>query len=68
MATEETVMAKKVVFPNLDGLRFFCFLAVFLFHAFYTEATQVRQSEAYLIVRQLIRHGDLGVNEVDPIF
>ena len=28
---------KKVFFPNLDGLRFFAFLAVFFAHSFYSE-------------------------------
>ncbi|MBX7134675.1 MAG: acyltransferase [Fimbriimonadaceae bacterium] len=56
------VPRKKVVFPHLDGLRFFCFLAVFLFHAFHTDASQIKQSEAYRVARQLVRHGDLGVN------
>ena len=62
MPSQEPFARKKIVFPNLDGLRFFCFLAVFLFHAFYTESTQVSESATYRMVRQLFHHGDLGVN------
>lgn len=53
---------EKVTFPNLDGLRFFCFLAVFLFHGFHTESAEIASSSSYRAVRLLFRHGDLGVN------
>ena len=51
-----------IVFPHLDGLRFFCFFVVFLFHGFSTTSAEVAQSSAYRFVRFLFRHGDLGVN------
>ncbi|MEO8358608.1 MAG: acyltransferase [Vicinamibacteria bacterium] len=53
---------KAVVFPHLDGLRFFCFLSVFFFHAFYTESKAIAQSEPYRFVRHFFRNGDLGVS------
>ncbi|MBX7131461.1 MAG: acyltransferase [Fimbriimonadaceae bacterium] len=61
MPAKETAHMK-VAFPNLDGLRFFCFLAVFLFHAFYTDSAQIAKSAPYRMVRQFFHHGDLGVN------
>ncbi|WP_276373170.1 acyltransferase [Chryseolinea sp. H1M3-3] len=52
-----------VFFPNLDGLRFFCFLVVFLFHSFYTEYDHIKSSSTYLFVRSfLFKNGNLGVN------
>jgi peptidoglycan/LPS O-acetylase OafA/YrhL len=62
MPAQETIVREKVAFPHLDGLRFFCFLAVFLYHGFHTDSIQTAQSEAYRLVRWLFRHGDLGVN------
>lgn len=54
---------KKIFFPNLDALRFFCFLAVFLFHSFYTESQAVMNSGAYHFVKKdLFGNGNLGVN------
>ncbi len=62
--TSSPVIPKPTVFfPNLDGLRFFCFLAVFLFHSFYTEYDHIRSSSTYLFVRSfLFKNGNLGVN------
>jgi len=54
--------ARKVFFPNLDGLRFLAFFAVFLFHSFYTADPAIRASIWYRIPQELTRHGDLGVN------
>ena len=62
MPTEEQIVSRKVVFPHLDGLRFLCFFAVFLFHAFYTDSAGIARSGAYRAVRSLFHHGDLGVN------
>lgn len=53
----------KIFFPNLDGLRFFCFLSVFFFHSFYTEFAYIKQSSIYTFVKYtLFGNGDLGVN------
>lgn len=55
-------MPKKqsVFFPNLDGLRFICFLMVFLFHSYKTLFANVPGAEN--TVGFLFRHGELGVN------
>lgn len=59
MATEK----KKIYFENLDGLRFFCFLAVFFFHSFITEIPAIADSDGYHIVKnEVFANGFLGVN------
>jgi peptidoglycan/LPS O-acetylase OafA/YrhL len=53
----------EVFFPNLDGLRFFCFLAVFFFHSFHTEYDYIKDSSAYFFLKSfLFKNGNLGVN------
>jgi peptidoglycan/LPS O-acetylase OafA/YrhL len=53
----------KVSFPNLDGLRFFCFLSVFLYHSFATNYISVSKTKLYLFLKGFIAHnGNLGVN------
>ena len=52
----------KVYFPNLDGLRFFCFLSVFFFHSFATDYESVKQSSLYAFQDSLFANGNLGVN------
>lgn len=56
------VRPQRVFFPNLDGLRFLAFLAVFLFHSFYTPDTNVVASALYQVPHRLTRDGHLGVN------
>jgi peptidoglycan/LPS O-acetylase OafA/YrhL len=54
---------KAIFFPNLDGLRFFCFLSVFLYHSGYTEVASIRDSPSYRFVkRRLFGNLNLGVN------
>lgn len=54
---------KKIYFENLDGLRFFCFLAVFLYHSFITESAAIGQSAAFNTVKHdVFGNGFLGVN------
>jgi len=56
-------MKDRVFFPNLDGLRFFCFLSVFLYHGFYTSDPALLQNEAYSFIKHfLFANGNLGVN------
>lgn len=56
-------MKPKIFFPNLDGLRFFCFLAVFFFHSFYTEYEYIKADGLYQFVKLgLFGNGNLGVN------
>jgi peptidoglycan/LPS O-acetylase OafA/YrhL len=55
---------QKVFFPNLDGLRFICFLMVFLFHTYKTIFQNLRDTNhiAYSVTRFLFSNGELGVN------
>ncbi len=58
-----TFKKEKVFFPNLDGLRFFCFLSVFLFHSFATDYKYIADSNLYWFVKKIIAgNGNLGVN------
>ena len=53
----------KIFFENLDGLRFFCFLSVFLFHSFHTEFDYIKDDTIYLFIKKfLFANGNLGVN------
>ncbi|MBO7480933.1 MAG: acyltransferase [Bacteroidales bacterium] len=53
----------KIFFENLDGLRFFCFLSVFLFHSFHTEFDYIKSDATYLFIKKfLFANGNLGVN------
>lgn len=53
----------KVFFPNLDGLRFFCFLAVFFYHSFATDYADVKNTGLYWVSKKFIAaNGNLGVN------
>lgn len=53
---------KRIFFPNLDGLRFFAFFSVFLFHSFYTNSESVQSDSLFIALRQITRYGYLGVN------
>ena len=55
---------QKVFFPNLDGLRFICFLMVFLFHTYKTIFQNLKDTNhtVYSITRFLFGNGELGVN------
>lgn len=55
-------VSRKISFPNLDGLRFFAFLAVFSFHSFYTTNESIRQNKVYSVFRQITNFGDMGVS------
>jgi len=53
----------KIYFPNLDGLRFFCFLSVFFYHSFYTTNKTLLGNPIYkFFAHGLFRNGNLGVN------
>ncbi|MES1222292.1 MAG: acyltransferase, partial [Bacteroidota bacterium] len=49
---------KKIFFPNLDGLRFFCFLSVFLFHTWSLVYAGTNITSGI----HLFENGNLGVN------
>ena len=58
-----TTGKSKIFFENLDGLRFFCFLSVFLFHSFYTEFDYIQCDPTYQFIKRfLFANGNLGVN------
>lgn len=53
----------KTYFDNLDGLRFFCFLSVFLFHSFHTDLPAIKESGVFQFFKfSLFGNGFLGVN------
>jgi peptidoglycan/LPS O-acetylase OafA/YrhL len=61
--TQFAISKPEVFFPNLDGLRFFCFLSVFLFHSFHTEFDHIKESSIYFFAKSfLFKNGNLGVN------
>jgi peptidoglycan/LPS O-acetylase OafA/YrhL len=54
---------KKEYFPNLDGLRFVCFLLVFFHHSFHTEVSEILNSDIHIFLKKtLFANGNLGVN------
>jgi peptidoglycan/LPS O-acetylase OafA/YrhL len=56
-------MKKRIYFENLDGLRFLCFLSVFLFHSFHTESAEIQANWFYqFLTREVFANGNLGVN------
>ena len=61
LASTPTI-TRRIFFPNLDGLRFLAFFAVFLFHSFYTADSAIKKTLLYQIPYQLTRFGHLGVN------
>jgi peptidoglycan/LPS O-acetylase OafA/YrhL len=54
----------RIFFPNLDGLRFLCFFAVFLHHCYLTFFSYTRESSPGFFNTQefLFKYGTLGVN------
>jgi len=55
--------ANKFHFENLDGLRFFCFLSVFLFHSFETQHAFILDNGLFKFFKEtLFGNGFLGVN------
>jgi peptidoglycan/LPS O-acetylase OafA/YrhL len=59
-----SVKKEKVFFPNLDGLRFFSFFAVFLYHTYLTFFNNVSNTHpgAFKAVSFLFENGNMGVN------
>lgn len=52
----------RVYFPNLDGLRFAAFFAVFLAHSFYSENSDILSLNIHQNVKALSGNGIFGVN------
>ena len=54
---------QKLFFPNLDGLRFFSFLIVFLSHSVNADNPAIKETVWYSIIKlRLFSNGDLGVS------
>lgn len=54
---------KKIYFENLDGIRFLCFLTIFLFHSFSTEFDSIKEDNLYILIKEhLLINGNIGVN------
>src|SRR5579859_5130760 len=54
---------EKVFFPNLDGLRFCSFFAVYLFHIYLLLFDKYRPAGiSYPLTRFLFQNGEMGVN------
>ncbi len=61
--SQNDVKTKKLYFENLDGLRFFCFLLVFMYHSFTTEYPHIAESAVHHTVKkEIFGNGFLGVN------
>jgi len=58
------VKKEKIFFPNLDGLRFFSFFLVFLYHTYMTFFNNIKDAspDAFDYIQRLFQHGNLGVN------
>ena len=54
---------QKIFFPNLDGLRFFSFLLVFLAHSFSADDPAIKETLWYKIIKvRMFSDGDIGVS------
>ncbi len=56
------MIKRNLYFENLDGLRFFSFLAIFFYHVFYTSDPGMEQNPVYKFFYKIALNGDLGVN------
>ncbi len=52
----------KLFFPNLDGLRFVCFLLVFLYHCNETIFKKISNDQTKKILHFIFQNGNAGVN------
>ncbi len=53
---------QKLFFPNLDGLRFFCFLIVFLYHCNETIFKKISDTRTREVLHFIFQNGNAGVN------
>lgn len=56
------IMRDRIYFENLDGLRFFAFFSVFLYHSFYTPYEYILNNDFFVFFHKLTRIGYQGVN------
>ena len=59
---DASAQKNKIFFPNLDGLRFICFLSVFLYHCNETIFPKISNSKVSSVLNFIFRNGNLGVN------
>jgi peptidoglycan/LPS O-acetylase OafA/YrhL len=59
---DKPLTKERIFFPNLDGFRFFCFFAVFLFHCNGTILRRVTGYRAHKVLDFLFLNGEVGVN------
>lgn len=59
---DASAQKNKIFFPNLDGLRFTCFLAVFLYHCNETLFAKISNPKIASVLDFIFRNGNLGVN------
>lgn len=60
---QKNIKTKQLYFENLDALRFFCFLLVFMYHSFTTELSHISDHTAHFLVKnEIFGNGFLGVN------
>lgn len=58
-----TPKKEKIFFPNLDGLRFFSFFSVYLFHVYLLLFEKYQPgTQSHSIMRFLFQNGEIGVN------
>lgn len=54
---------RHIYFKNLDGLRFICFLSVFLAHSFHTKYPHLQEANLYQFIKiDILANANLGVN------
>ena len=59
---EKATAKEKIFFPNLDGLRFFCFFIVFLYHCNEAIFRRISNANEKATVNFLFQNGNTGVN------
>ena len=60
--TAPATAKSKLFFPNLDGLRFFCFLIVFLYHCNLTIINRMNDGAIKSAINFIFQNGNTGVN------
>ena len=60
--SEKNTAKEKLFFPNLDGLRFFCFFIVFLYHCNEAIFRRINNVDEKAVVNFLFQNGNTGVN------
>ncbi len=53
---------KPTYFPNIDGLRFFCFFVIFVSHWLYTEDAHIYYHPVTQVIQRVFHNAGMGVN------